>query len=266
MTDVDRGAGLVERRDAKRAARHLKRWGVVGVIVVLMAVGYAFGWYEYISMSALIMHREMLSDFVADYFWAALLAYCALYIVLVALSFPGASLLTIAGGFLFGWFIGGSLTAVAATIGASIIFLAMKTSLGTSLKERAGPFVARLADGFRANAFSYLLFLRLTPVFPFWLVNIAPAIFHVPLRTYAIATFIGIIPGTYAYSYIGVGLDSLIAAQEKANPGCAAQGTCSIDPSALVTRELIIAFAALGIVSLLPVVLKKLRGKRGATP
>ncbi|AXS39227.1 TVP38/TMEM64 family protein [Breoghania sp. L-A4] len=242
---------------------HVKRWGVAGVIVALMAIGYALGWHDYISMSALIMHRDLLIAFVSAHFALSIVVYCALYVVLVALSFPGASLMTIAGGFLFGWFIGGSLTAVAATIGASVIFLAARTSLGASLKERAGPFMARLSGGFRENAFSYLLFLRLTPVFPFWLVNIAPAIFHVPLRTYAIATFFGIIPGTYAYSFIGAGLDSVIAAQERANPGCASAGTCTIDPSALVTRELIVAFALLGVVSLLPIVLKKLRGRAG---
>jgi uncharacterized membrane protein YdjX (TVP38/TMEM64 family) len=263
MRDADQGAGLMGAGDVKSAGVMplVKRWGVVVVIGSLMVLGYVLGWHEYISMSALIMHREMLSQFVTEHFWISILSYCVLYVVLVALSFPGASLLTIGGGFLFGGLIGGSLTAIAATIGASIIFLATRTSLGASLKDRAGPFMARLADGFRADAFNYLLFLRLTPVFPFWLVNIAPAIFHVPLRTYAIATFFGIIPGTFAYSFIGVGLDSLIAAQELANPGCAAAGSCTVDPSALVTRELIIAFALLGIVSLLPVALKKLRGK-----
>lgn len=266
MTGVDQDVSPVETRDAKSDSliRHLKRWGIAGVIIVLMVLGYTSGWHEYISMSALIMHREMLGLFVSDHFWISIAAYCILYVVIVALSFPGASLLTVAGGFLFGWAIGGSLTAIAATIGASVIFLAMRTSLGTSLKDRAGPFMARLSCGFRENAFSYLLFLRLTPVFPFWLVNIAPAIFHVPLRTYAIATFIGIIPGTYAYSFIGAGLGSVIEAQELANPGCAQSGTCSVDPSALVTRELIAAFAVLGVVSLLPIILKKLRARRCA--
>ncbi len=261
MVNVNRDMARVKSEQPKSRGlmQLVKRWGVAGVIVALMGIGYAFGWHDYVSMSALIMHRDLLATFVDDNFLLSIAIYCAVYALLVALSFPGASLLTIAGGFLFGWFIGGSLTAIAATAGASVIFLAARTSLGVSLKERAGPFMARLSGGFRENAFSYLLFLRLTPVFPFWLVNIAPAIFHVPLRTYAIATFIGIIPGTYAYSFIGAGLDSVIAAQEKANPGCASAGTCTVDPSALVTRELIVAFALLGCVSLLPIVLKKLR-------
>lgn len=250
----------------KPAGRGLKRWGFATAVVALMALGYALGWHEYLTMSALIMNRELLRGLVAEHFLLSVLVYCALYVILVALSFPGASLLTIAGGLLFGWFVGGSLTALAATLGAVLIFLIARTSLGASLKERAGPFLARLSSGFCANAFSYLMFLRLTPVFPFWLVNIAPAIFGVPLRTYAIATLIGILPGTYAYSFIGAGLDSVIAAQESANPGCAAAGTCSVDASALVTRELLVAMALLGAVSLLPVVLKRLRRRSAGSP
>lgn len=243
----------------------LRRWLPLLAIVALMALGFALGWHRHLTLSTLIKERAQLAGFVEDNLLLAALSYLGVYVVSVALSFPGASLLTIVGGFLFGWLLGGTLTAIGATVGACCIFLAARSSLGAALKAKAGPFVNRLAKGFRDNAFSYLLFLRLTPIFPFWLVNIAPALFDVRLSVYGWATFIGILPGTYAYSFVGTGLDSIIEAQEAANPGCAAAGTCQVDIGALVTPEIVVAFAALGVVSLLPVVVRKLRGGRGGT-
>ncbi|WP_289035309.1 VTT domain-containing protein [uncultured Roseibium sp.] len=245
------------------AGNMIRRWLPVLCILAAMATAWFMGWHEHLTLSELIRNRQDLASYVSENLVTAVLAYILLYAVAVALSFPGASLLTIAGGFLFGWLISGTATVVAATLGATVIYLAARSSLGSVFTRRAGPFVERLASGFRENAFSYLLFLRLTPVFPFWLVNIAPAIFHVPLATYVGATLIGIVPGTYAFAFIGAGLDSVIAAQEAANPGCAAAGTCHVELGALVTPELLAAFFALGIASLVPVALKKIRN-RGA--
>lgn len=239
-----------------------RRWAPLIAIAAITALGYAFGWHDYLSLSVLIRERQALGDFVSANLLVAALAYVALYIAAVALSFPGASLITIIGGFLFGWALGGMLTAVGATAGAALIFLAARTSLGATLKAQAGPFLNRLAAGFREDAFHYLLFLRLAPVFPFWLVNIAPALFDMRLRPYLVATFFGILPGTFAYAFIGAGLDSVIAAQEAADPGCAAAGTCSIELSALITRDIVLAFAALGLAALIPVVVKKWRKRK----
>jgi uncharacterized membrane protein YdjX (TVP38/TMEM64 family) len=247
--------------DARSNAAGWRKWLPLAVLAALMALGFAFGLHRQLSLSNLIMQRHDLAAFVDQNLALALLAYTAIYATAVALSFPGASFLTIAGGFLFGWLIGGAVTVVGATLGACAVFLVARSSFGEVLTHRAGPFLARLAEGFRENAFHYLLFLRLTPVFPFWLVNIAPAIFRMPLVSYALATFVGIIPGTFAYAFIGTGLDSVIAAQEAAHPGCAAEGTCQIDVSALVTPQLLAAFFVLGIASLIPVILKRLRGR-----
>lgn len=247
----------------KDVAKHAKRWGPLIAIVALTAFGYLQGWHEYVSLSALIRHRDALAAFIEGNFALAVLAYLVVYAVVIALSFPGGSFLTIAGGLLFGWWVGGLVTVVAATIGATAIFLAARTSLGDALRARAGPFLSQLSEGFRKDAASYLLFLRLTPIFPFWLVNLAPALFHVPLRTYVLTTIVGIIPGTFAYAVFGSGLDSVIAAQEAAHPGCAAAGTCEIDTSAILTPQLIAAFALLGLVALLPVGLKLLRRNGG---
>ena len=121
---------------------------------------------------------------------------------------------------MFGWLTGGILTAIAAPIGASIIYLVAKSAVGDFLvdmmKQNAGRRIKQLAEGFEEDAFNYLLTIRLAPVFPFWVINIAPAIFNVPLRTYFTATAIGILPGTFAYAFLGEGIDSVIVAQEAA--------------------------------------------------
>jgi uncharacterized membrane protein YdjX (TVP38/TMEM64 family) len=256
-----RSAGAGESRDdgLTQFGSALRRWGLLLAILLATGLVWGFGWHEQLTLSAVIRNRQALADYVNTNLLVAIGSFMLLYTLAVALSFPGASLLTIAGGFLFGWFVSGTATVLAATLGATVIYLAARSSIGSALTKKAGPVATRLAAGFRENAFSYLLFLRLTPVFPFWLVNIAPAVFHVPLSTYVTATLIGIIPGTYAFAVIGSGLDSVIDAQEAAHPGCANAGTCQIDIGALVTPGLLAAFFALGFAALLPVAFKKLR-------
>ncbi|WP_367187031.1 TVP38/TMEM64 family protein [Roseibium sp.] len=251
----------VETQATNSVSGRIKKWLPLAILVLLMILAFSQGLHKQLTLSNLIMRRQELAGFVDQNIVLAILTYMIAYTVSVALSFPGASLLTIAGGFLFGWVLGGFATVFGATVGACAVFLVARSSFGEVLTKRAGPFLSRLAEGFRNEAFNYLLFLRLTPIFPFWLVNIAPAIFQMPLSSYAIATFVGIIPGTFAFAFIGSGLDSVIEAQEAANPGCAAAGTCQVDVAALVTPQLLIAFFALGIASLIPVVLKKVRSR-----
>lgn len=248
------------------------RWLPLALIAAALAAVWFSGLTRYLTFEQLLASREKLSGFIDSRLAVALLIYAAIYVLAVALSLPGALVLTIAGGFLFGGWLGGAVTLVAATIGATILFLAARTSLGETLAAKAGPMVGRLREGFREDAASYLLFLRLVPVFPFWLVNLAPALFGVPLRTFLWTTLVGIAPGTFAFSLAGAGLDSVANAQQKAFEGCVAAGnqgcTVSISPQQLVTKELILAFAAIGVVALIPVLLKKWRvrnGARGAT-
>jgi len=252
---------MQEDAPATRVSR-IKRWLPLVLLAVVMGYAFSRGWHEHLSLSNLIMNREILANYVAENFALAAATYICVYIIAVALSFPGASLITIAGGFVFGWISAGGLTAIGATAGATVIFLIAKTSFGTLLTEKAGPKMAKLSKGLKENAFSYLLFLRLVPLFPFWLINLAPALFNVPVGTYIAATFIGILPGTFAYALLGEGLDSLVMAQEMANPGCAATGTCEIDLKAAITPEIITAIAVLASVSLIPIVLQKWRAKR----
>ena len=251
------------KQEDKTVGAHLKRWGPLITLLCILLAGYVLGLQEHFSLSSLIQNREILRQFVSENFLLAALSFMVLYSALVALSFPGASLLTIAGGFLFGGIVGGAMTVVAATSGAMIIFLIARSSFGDFLQAKAGPFVGRMVEGFQKDAFQYLLTLRLMPVFPFWVINIVPALLNMKLLPYSVATFIGIVPGTFAYAYIGAGLDSVVLAQQEANPGCVEAGNCAIDVKALVTTEVLIAMVALAVISILPVVIRKIRSARG---
>jgi uncharacterized membrane protein YdjX (TVP38/TMEM64 family) len=129
--------------------------------------------------------------------------------------------------------------------------------------------MAKLAHGFQADAFNYLLFLRLVPAFPFFLVNLAPAFLGVRTRTFIVTTFLGILPGTFAYAFFGAGLDSAFGAQESAYRACLAAGAqpCELafDARAALTPQLLLAFAALGVLALLPVALRRWRPTGGAS-
>ncbi len=261
MTDTD-------QNDTGQTSSPLKKFLPLAVLGAVIALVFAMGWHKYLSLSQIAENREALQSFVTANYALAILAYMGVYIVIVALSLPGGALLTITGGFLFGWLVGGISTVIGATIGATVLFLIAKTSLGETLAARAGPWMAKLSEGFQNDAMNYLLFLRLVPAFPFWLVNLAPALLNVPLTTFVIATFIGIIPGTIAFAFLGAGLDSIIDKQREVYQAClnakGADGGCafSIDPGSLLTKELLIAFAALGVVAIIPVILKKLRARR----
>jgi uncharacterized membrane protein YdjX (TVP38/TMEM64 family) len=251
----------------KSVSTKARRWIAPLVVIILMAAAYAAGVQNYISLQAIAENRDTLKLLATDNLALALLAYVVVYITAVALSLPGAVVLTVAGGLLFGWLVGGLAAIFAATIGAALVFQIARSSFGSALERRAGPFLAKLKNGFAADAFNYLLFLRLVPLFPFWLVNIAPALANVKLRIFVLATALGIIPGTFAFAFVGAGLDSVIDAQAGAHATCLAQKPLADCPftlslSALVTPELLYAFAALGCVALIPVGLKKWKSAR----
>lgn len=242
----------------------LRQWLPAAALVALIAAAYGFGLHRHLSLEALAMHRDWLRQFVEQNLVLAVLLFMTAYVAIVALSIPGAAVMSIAGGFLFGWVLSVPITIVAALIGATIVFQIVKTSLGSVLAQRAGPLVQKLSAGFADNAFSFLLFLRLAPVFPFFMVNAVAGLCRVPLRTFIIATAIGIVPGSLAFALLGSGLDGVIDAQRATYDACVAArsaANCSfnLSPSALVTRELVIAFMGLGLVALLPVVFKYFR-------
>jgi len=246
----------------------IMRFAPLIAILGLSLFVYAMGWHRYFSFDQLAANRKMITGLVADHFVLSVLGFALAYAAVTSLSLPVGSFFTILGGFLFGPLVGGTATVVGATIGALLIFFIVRTSLGEALAARAGPFMEKLRDGFKENALSYMFFLRLAPVFPFWLVNIAPALLGVKTVTYFIGTFFGIMPATYTFSYIGAGLGSVIDAQGRAFDTCMAKASsdgvppsCSVsfNPGDLVTPELLIAFAGLAFIALLPVILNKYR-------
>jgi uncharacterized membrane protein YdjX (TVP38/TMEM64 family) len=220
-------------------------------------------------LQRLVESRDALRASIEGRTVLAILAFMAVYAATVALSLPGAAVLTVTGGFLFGWFWGGVASMVAATVGAVIVFLIARSALGEPLAARAGPWLSKLRQGFQEDGFSYLLFLRLVPIFPFWLVNLAPALLGVGLGTYVLATVFGIIPGSFAYSIAGKGLDSVIVAQQAAHQSCLAkmgsdaEELCPyvLEPGVLVTPGLVAGLVALGLVALIPIAVKRLRRK-----
>jgi uncharacterized membrane protein YdjX (TVP38/TMEM64 family) len=218
---------------------------------LLVAAGLAFvaiGGGRYLNFAALAENRDWLCGLVQRWGVVAGLLYIAVYAGLVALSVPGAAVLTIAGGFLFGPWIGTLCAVVGATLGATGIFLATRAGLG-GLAQRAGPLVGRLEAGFRADAFNYLLVLRLVFIVPFWLVNLVPALVGVRLSTFMLATFLGIIPGTFVYASFGNGLGDVVG-----EPGL----------GVLLRPSVIGPMIGLVILALVPVGYKRWRTKRPA--
>lgn len=221
----------------------LKRLIPLFMIIGLLAAGYLFDLHKFLSLDALTSNKQAIDGFVRENFLMAASLYLFSYIVAVSLSFPGASLLTIAGGAIFGWAIGGTLAIFGATIGAAIIFLIAKTSLGDYLVEKAGPRMTKLLDGFQKDAFNYLLTIRLAPVVPFWITNLASAFVGMSIGRYVIATFLGIIPGGFAYAFIGQQLGS------------------SFNKDSSLLTNVILGLAALAAASVIPLAVKWYRGR-----
>lgn len=220
------------------------------ILFAVVAAAFAFRIDRYLTLDVLRDNRAALLTFVESNRLTAALGFMLAYAGVVALSLPGASIMTLAGGFLFGVGLGASLTVVGATVGAAILFLIARSALGDVLRQRAGPFLARMADGFSKDSFSYLLFLRLVPAFPFWAVNLAPALLGMRLAPFVAATALGIIPGTTVYSAFGAGLGRVFDAGGEVNL------------KAVFSPTLIAALVGLAVLSLLPIALRRLRERQ----
>jgi uncharacterized membrane protein YdjX (TVP38/TMEM64 family) len=243
-------APVVGSRAAPAEARiSLKRvWPLLALALAIAAV-FALDLDRYLTFATLRENREMLSALVASNMLLAALAFVVVYACAIALSVPGGGILTIAGGFMFGSILATILVVLAATLGATLVFLIAKTALGDPLRARAGPFLKRMEAGFQEDALNYLLVLRLIPIFPFWIVNLVPAFLGVPLRTYVLGTFIGIIPGSFVFASVGAGIGSVLDSGQE------------FSPASVLTPEIIIALIGLAALALLPVVYRKLKAR-----
>lgn len=203
---------MKERQEGMTEARWGRRWLPLAALAAGLALVFVFDLDRWLSFETLGQHRQWLMDRTESHPGLALVAFMGIYVAATALSVPGAVVLTVAGGFLFGTWLAAASVLVAATLGACILFLAARTSVGEIVRRRAGPFLKSMEEGFRENSFSYLLTLRLVPLFPFFVVNLVPALFGMRLAPFALATIVGIAPGTLIFAGLGQGLGSVLDA------------------------------------------------------
>lgn len=225
----------------------------IGKLIVLAVMAAAIGVFLYfdlgraLSLEVLKGHRNQLLAFTQDHYVAAAALFVLAYIAVTGLSLPGAVIMTLAGGFLFGGLIGTLLVNVGATTGATLAFLAARYLLRDAVERKFGTWLEPLQEGFAKNAFSYLLTLRLIPLFPFFVVNLVSGLTRVRLDTYVAATALGIIPGSFVYAYAGRQLGTINSLKEIASP------------------NVIAAFVLLGVLALIPVGYKKFSRKQVKT-
>jgi uncharacterized membrane protein YdjX (TVP38/TMEM64 family) len=238
-------------RDAETmpsSRRHWLRFAPISVLVVGAILAY-FLVSDYLSMAAISENREALVGWRDRNIMTAGLAYVVIYIVAVAFSVPGAIWLTMAGGFLFGTVMAAGLTIISATIGATLIFLAARSSLGAVLHERAGPWLSRVDDEVAKGEISFLLVIRLVPMIPFFIANLAPAFVNVRLGNFIWTTFVGIAPATVVISSVGAGLGEVL--DRGGEP----------DIGVIFEPYVLLPLLGLAALAMMPVILRKLRGR-----
>jgi len=238
----------------RTAGGWFRRLTPIALFVLVLFGAWRSGLLDYLSMDALRLHRQQLADYTLAHPVLSLLGYVAVYIVLVVFSIPGALIMTLTGGMLFGAWLGGAAAVTSATTGAVIIFLVGRSAFGDLLRSRTGGMVGRLMDGFERNAASYLLTLRLVPGVPFFAVNLAAGLVRMRLSTYVLVTAIGVAPGSLIYASVGSGLATVFERGEEPDLGVI------LEPNVMGP---LLGLAAL---SMLPVAYRVWRARRAPTP
>jgi uncharacterized membrane protein YdjX (TVP38/TMEM64 family) len=233
-----------------RRSRSLGRIVPIAVLAAGLVLFVALDLDRYVSLDGLRGHRSELTDWVARNGVAAGVVFAAAYAIAVACSIPGGALLTIAGGFLFGPYAATAYVVCGATLGATALFLAARFALTGFLKGRVGGALAKMAAGFNENPLSYLLILRLVPLFPFWLVNIVPALLGVRTSTYVIGTFFGIIPGTFVFALVGDGAGAVLDAGK------------DLDLDIIYKPRFVAPIIGLAVLATVPIAYRRLRSRR----
>ncbi len=227
---------------------YLRRFWPLILLVVLFALFYYFRINQYLSFSSLRLHYQELISWTNNHYLSAAILFMVCYIICVAASFPGAVILTLTGGLLFGIFWGVIFVVISATLGSIIIFSIVRFSLSDWVAQKTSGWVKKMRLGFQHNAFSYLLILRLIPIFPFWVVNIVPALLGVKARTFILATFLGIIPGSIIYTSLGNSLNHLFEQGQTPNL------------KIIFSPEILLPLLGLALLSMLPIIYKKFKG------
>ena len=201
------------------------------------------------SLDSFRAHQIEIVKFIQSKYYLSVLIFIGLYVFSTALSIPGALILTMMGGYLFGALLGALFSLIGAIVGASILFIAARSAFGELLKPKIGSSIERMRNELTKNAFFYLLFLRLTPVFPFFVVNIAPAFLNISFSKYFLASFLGMIPGTAVYALMGSGLNKTLVTGE------------GFDKIPNVSLEFLAGLVGLAVLSLVPIVIRRWKNK-----
>lgn len=218
-------------------------------LILLIFVGglaafFILGGDRYLNFTILKANRNLLRTYTENHYWVMLFTIGIIYILSTAFSIPTATVLSLVTGFLFGRWVGVTIIIFSATLGATLVFLAARYLFAEAAQRRMGTLGKKIVSNFYQNDFNYLLFLRLVPFFPFWLVNLVPAFTPIKVRTYIFATAIGITPGCFVYTNLGQSLGSIDS------------------PEHLLSIQTLSAFILLGVFALIPVLIKKFQLKK----
>jgi uncharacterized membrane protein YdjX (TVP38/TMEM64 family) len=234
-------ADIEERDNDVRGSRPRRRYWPLVALVAVVGLSLVLDLPALLSVETLETHGRAFREAVDDWPTLSALGYVAGYAAAVALAVPGVVVLAVAGGLLFGTWLGGTLAIAGATTAAIGVFLLARTAVGEAIGARSGPWLDRLREGFQENAWSYLVVLRVLPVCPFVVVNVGAAVLGVRLRTYALATFLGMLPGSFVYAGVGSGLGAVLA--EGGKP----------DPQIMLEAVVLVPLLLLATLALLPV-------------
>ncbi|MDF1646904.1 MAG: TVP38/TMEM64 family protein [Legionellaceae bacterium] len=227
----------------------IKRWGLLSFLLLLLGLFFYSGLHHYLSFQQLKLHRVELLSWTQTNLLLALLLFACIYMLAVAVSIPGAWFLTLTSGFLFGPMLGTTIVILSATLGAFFVYLAVRFALRDWISEKTTKWLKAMEKGFQNDAFSYLLFLRLVPLFPFWLINIIPALLGVSSRVFILATFLGIIPGSFIYVLVGHSMGHVFDTNQT--------------PSLAIIKDPIVflPLLGLGLLALVPIIYRQFKQK-----
>lgn len=230
----------------------VRRYGLIAVVLGLLIAAIASGVWRHLNLDELAAHRHTLAAFVTAHPVLSVLAYIAIYVVIVVACIPGPGAMTTAGGFLFGTVVGGFAALTACTVGSAIVFLACRTAFGDWATQKAGPVVRRIEEGFARNAFSYLLTLRLIPMMPFFATNVAAGLARVRLRDLMAATLLGTSPVCFIFAGLGSGLGAVFDRGGR------------IDASLFEEPRIVLPLVGLAVLSALPIAWRLWMRRRAA--
>lgn len=190
-----------------------KRFAPLIVLAGVIALIFAMGWNRYLSLDTLRDHGQTFRDFTAENYLVSLLMLMAVFAILTASVVPGVFFVTITAGYLFGPWVGGVSTSIAATVGALIVYAVARSALGEALRRKAARdlgLMKKICDAIDRDTFWYVLASRLAVVVPFHMINVAAGVMAVRLAPYTVATVIGLLPAHIIYCWIGSRLNQLL--------------------------------------------------------